>query len=104
MDVYSLTGINSDYLNTFAVERGLTAVDTDEPFSSVLSEMMKALNETNELNKNAQEEEIRFALGYSDNTHDLMVAAAKASVALQYTVAVRDKLIQGYQELMQMQI
>ena len=49
-------------------------------------------------------EEIRFALGESDNTHDLLIAETKANIALQYTVAVRDKLVDGYKELMQMSV
>ena len=33
-----------------------------------------------------------------------MIAETKANIALQYTVAVRDKLIDGYREIMQMSI
>ena len=65
---------------------------------------MGHLDETNELQNLAEKEEIKFALGESDNTHDLLIAEAKASVALQYTVAVRDKLIDACKELMQMSI
>ena len=54
--------------------------------------------------RQAEQEEVRFALGESDNTHDLLVAETKAAVALQYTVAVRDKIIDAYKELMQMSI
>ena len=48
--------------------------------------------------------EIKFALGETENAHDLTIALQKASAALQYTVAVRDKLLDAYKELMQMQI
>ena len=57
-----------------------------------------------DLQNAAEQEEVRFALGESDNTHDLLVAETKAAVALQYTVAVRDKIIDAYKELMQMSI
>lgn len=73
-------------------------------FSSILDGMMNSLSETNELQNRAESEEIRFALGESDNTHDLLIAQTKANVALQYTVAVRDKIIEAYREIMQMQI
>ena len=43
-------------------------------------------------------------LGETTNTHDLTAAINKASTALQYTVAVRDKLLEAYRELMQLQI
>lgn len=47
---------------------------------------------------------IRFALGQSENTHDLTTAQYKALTAIQYTVAVRDKMIDAYKEIMNMQI
>jgi flagellar hook-basal body complex protein FliE len=66
--------------------------------------MLSSLDETNDLQNAAEEAEIQFALGQSTNTHDLLIAESKAEVALQYTVAVRDKIIDAYKELMQMQI
>ena len=47
---------------------------------------------------------IQFAMGQSENTHDLLIAQSKANISLQYTAAVRDKLLEAYREIMQMQI
>jgi flagellar hook-basal body complex protein FliE len=103
MDISSLTGITSDYLSTYAKQNSL--VDTSEDsFDSILSSMMSSLTETNDLQNAAESAEIQFALGESSNTHDLLIAESKAEVALQYTVAVRDKIIDAYKELMQMSI
>lgn len=103
MDITSLTGISSEYLNTYAKQNSLVNA-TNDSFGAVLSSMMNSLNETNDLQNAAEQAEIQFALGQSTNTHDLLIAESKAEVALQYTVAVRDKLIDAYKELMQMQI
>ena len=73
-------------------------------FSSILDSMMKTVDETNTLQNQAESAEIQFALGLSENTHDLLIAQTKANTALQYTVAVRDKLVEAYQQIMQMQI
>ena len=73
-------------------------------FSSILDGMINAIDETNNLQNYAEQAEIEFALGLSENTHDLLIAQTKANVALQYTVAVRDKLIEAYREIMNMQI
>ena len=73
-------------------------------FSSILDGMINAIDETNDLQNYAEQAEIEFALGLSDNTHDLLIAQTKANVALQYTVAVRDKIIEAYKEIMNMQI
>ncbi len=66
--------------------------------------MISNVNETNSLLNKEEEEEIKFALGISENTHDLAIAAAKAQTALSYTVALRDKFIDAYKELMQIQV
>ncbi len=103
MDITSLTGISSDYLNSFAKDNSL--VDTsDDSFSSVLDSALSMLNETNDLQNKAESAEIQFALGDAENTHDLQIALQKANVALQYTVAVRDKMLDAYKEIMNMSI
>lgn len=73
-------------------------------FESFLNTAIDNINTTNTYLSNAENEEIRFALGETENTHDLTIALQKASTALQYTVAVRDKLLEAYKEIMNMQI
>ena len=99
MDISSLTNISSDYLNQIAQQNRLVTTD-DDSFSSVLSSAMNMVSETNDLQNNAQSEAIRFALGQSENTHDLSTAQTKALTAIQYTVAVRDKMIDAYKEIL----
>ena len=60
--------------------------------------------EANKASNEAEVEEINFALGYSDNTHDLQIAQEKANIALQYTIAVRDRFLESYQSIMNMQM
>ena len=62
------------------------------------------LNETSELQNAAEEAEMQFMLGYATNTHDLQAAQEKADIALNYTIAVRDKMLEAYKEIMNMQI
>ncbi|MBO5523239.1 MAG: flagellar hook-basal body complex protein FliE [Roseburia sp.] len=102
MDITSLTGITSDYLNSVATENQL--VNTDEDFQSVLDAAVNMLTETNDLENDATAAEMEFALGLADNPHDMQIAAKKALTALQYTTAVRDKMLEAYKEIMNMQI
>lgn len=81
-----------------------TPVTDTTSFSGILNSMMGMVSDTNSLVNAASAEEIKFALGQSDNTHDLLIAQQKANIALQYTVSVRDKMIAAYKEIMQMQI
>ncbi len=73
-------------------------------FDSFLNSAIDNIRTTNEYLSRAEDEELKFALGETENAHDLTIALQKASTALQYTVAVRDKLLEAYKELMQMQI
>lgn len=73
-------------------------------FDSFLNSAIDNIKTTNSYLSDAENEEIKFALGETENTHDLTIALQKASTALQYTVAVRDKVLEAYKELMQMQI
>ncbi len=95
--------IYSAYNNTLSSLSNVSDENAGD-FSSILNAMMNSVNETNILQNQAEAAEIEFALGESDNTHDLLIAQTKANTALQYTVAVRDKIIEAYQQIMQMQI
>jgi len=46
----------------------------------------------------------RVLLGNSDQLHQSVIAMQEASVALSLMVAVRNKLVESYQELMRMQV
>lgn len=81
-----------------------TKVNADEGFQSMLNSVMSLLEDTNLAVKNANKEQVAFQLGVTDNTHDLMVAEQKANIALQYTVTIRDRVLEAYQQIMQMQV
>lgn len=103
MDISSMTGIASEYLKD-TIQSSSAYQSEDAGFETVLQSAMTMLEETNTLQNYAEEAEIQFALGYSTNTHDLQIAQEKANIALQYTVAVRDKMLEAYKEIMNMQM
>lgn len=73
-------------------------------FDAFLNTAIDNIKTTNSYLSDAEDEKIKFALGETENTHDLTIALQKASTALQYTVAIRDKLMEAYREIMQIQI
>lgn len=103
MDITTITGISSDFIQSVAKQNSLVE-NQEDSFESVLDAAMNVLNETNDLTKSAESAEIEFALGKAKNTHDLQIALQKATMALQYTVAVRDKMIDAYKEIMNMSV
>ena len=72
-------------------------------FDALLSSAMTMLKETNQYTNEASEAELKYAMGLTNNTHELQVAQMKANISLQYTVAVRNAVLDAYREIMQMQ-
>ncbi|MCR4687361.1 MAG: flagellar hook-basal body complex protein FliE [Lachnospiraceae bacterium] len=108
IDVSSVPGIDQNALKVLqsgGINNNITKVKSDDNmFESLLNNAIDNINTTNNYLSAAENEEIRFALGETDSAHDLTIALSKASTALQYTVAVRDKFLEAYKEIMQMQI
>ncbi len=107
MDISALRNISSGAIKEAAINApiGAGTVKTDNStFDNMLSAAMSNLGTTNAYLSDAENEEIKWALGETESTHDLTNALQKASVSLQYTVAVRDKLLEAYKEIMQIQI
>lgn len=106
MDVTNITGITAaEAAFQAAQERfDIAAQENMEDFQTVFQSALGMVEETNDFHNDAESAVIQFALGKSENTHDLLIAQSKANMALQYTVAVKDKLLEAYREIMQMQV
>ena len=72
-------------------------------FDSLLNSAMDMIRETNDYSNEAAEAELAYAMGITNSTHELQVAQMKANVSLQYTVAVRNAVMDDYKEIMQLQ-
>jgi len=99
-----LIGIGGIYeTNSYAASQIHEKQDRTVAFDALLDSAAAMINETNDLSNAAEEEEIKYALGQSESTHDLEIAQEKASIALQYTVSVRNTVLDAYKELMNLQ-
>ena len=72
-------------------------------FDALLNSAMDMLRETNDYTNEAAEAELAYAMGITNSTHELQVAQMKANISLQYTVAVRNAVMDAYKEIMQLQ-
>ena len=123
MDINTLRNISSRVIRDAAGEKGkvgkLTTYgtllgdsitverrdgDPGNMFQTMLDTAVNNLMTTNGYLSDSENEQMRWALGETENTHELAIALSKANTALQYTVAVRDKFLEAYKEIMQMQI
>ena len=70
-------------------------------FGDILTGMIE---QTNSLQQRADQTVQQVHAGGDVNLHDAMVALEKADIALRYTVQVRNKAVEAYQEIMRMQV
>lgn len=70
-------------------------------FSDVFND---ALSGVNRQQIEAAEMTEKLAAGEVKDVHQVMIAGQKASLSLQLTVEVRNKVIDAYQEIMRMQV
>lgn len=84
----------------------VSGVDKEQKtaFGEIFDAAMGVVKETNSLQKVADQKSLDFALGKSDNIHEVMMAQEQASIALQFTVQLRNSLLDAYNEIMRMQI
>ena len=70
-------------------------------FSELLSD---AIGKVDGLQKAAESTMTDFVAGKHDNVHEVVISMNEANLAFQFMTEVRNKLLEGYQELMRMQV
>lgn len=74
---------------------------TKTSFSDILN---KNLNEVNQLLLDSNEWNEKLALGQVENVHQVIIATQKAELALQFTMQIRNKILDAYNEIMRMTV
>ena len=72
--------------------------------SSFKDFLNNAIQNVNELQLQSQKLNDALAIGATDNIPQVMIASEKAGMALQFTMQVRNKVLDAYQEIMKMQV
>jgi flagellar hook-basal body complex protein FliE len=87
-------GINSAVSSNEKRDRGVSFADF----------LNNAIQDVNKLQLESERLNEAFAMGKTDNIHQVMIAAEKADIALQFTIQLRNKLVDAYQEIMRMSV
>jgi len=66
--------------------------------------LQQAINDFQTLEQTNQQNSNLLATGRVDNLHNVMVDLEKADIALQFTLQVRNRIMEAYQEIMRMQL
>jgi flagellar hook-basal body complex protein FliE len=89
-----------------AMARQKPVVSTPEPGAPNFSDMLgQAVSKVNETQQTSNQLATAFEMGQSGvDLSDVMIASQKASVSFQAMTQVRNKLVQAYQDIMQMPV
>ncbi len=75
--------------------------DKVKDFQSIFQEN---INKVNKLQLDSNQITEDFALGKTDNIHQVMIAGEKAETAMKLTLAVQNKVVGAYKEIMRLQV
>lgn len=78
-----------------------SAAELSGQFGKYLNDAMNQLNNTQQTVEKLNEQ---FVKGELSDVHQMLIASEKASLGLELTVQVRNKVIEAYQEVMRMQV
>jgi flagellar hook-basal body complex protein FliE len=85
--------------------KGLSSsLEKDTPEIGFKDKFAEVLSDINQLQLQSGEMSEKFASGEIEDVHDVMIAAEKASVGLELTIEVRNKLVEAYREIMRTQM
>ncbi len=93
---------SSAVLGQLAEQKNSSKADTfTQNFAQILQESI--LNVDGKL-KNAGQAKQELVAGNEASLHAVMIAGKKADISMRLAVQIRNKLLEGYQEIMRMQV
>ncbi|MGI5998791.1 MAG: flagellar hook-basal body complex protein FliE [Lutispora sp.] len=94
-----------DFINTNNLKLLDTLGSSDNKNNLSFSEMLKdSIQKVNQLQLESQNLNNQLVAGNIDNVHQVVIASQKAELALQFTLQVRNKILDAYNEIMRMSI
>ena len=105
MDILSISSLGNIGSSGLGLSKAkeTTNENRNATFEAMFQSALNMIQETNAYTDAAEQAEMDYAMGLTSSTHDLQIAQTKASISLQYTVAVRNAVLDAYKEIMQLQ-
>lgn len=88
-------------LNPISPVRASQPAQSQDDFASILK---NAMGDVNNSLMDSEKMDNLLAQGKLTNVHDAVIAAEKASMALELTVQIRNRVVEAYQEVMRMNL
>ncbi len=84
--------------------RGTDASRKPEDARSFADTLKDVVQDINRQQVESGETSLRFMAGEVEHVHEAMIAMQKAKTSFEFMVEVRNKLLEGYKEIMRMQV
>jgi flagellar hook-basal body complex protein FliE len=99
-----MNGVNPAKINAVTSAAAAAPTDASELNNSFKNILSDAITKVHESQAKADEAIKQLSEGNTDNLHQVMIALEEANIVLQYTVQLRNKVVEAYQEIMRMQM
>jgi flagellar hook-basal body complex protein FliE len=103
MNIEAIAPLATESIGSIAAPTS-TAGDTAAKGVDFMQWMNTQVGDVNSQIQSAQSGLTQLATGETGNLHHVMLELEKAKLAFQLTVQVRNKILEGYQDIMRMQI
>ncbi|TQR20917.1 flagellar hook-basal body complex protein FliE [Psychrobacillus vulpis] len=101
MAIESISLFNPAQVNVTTAPKKMTSFEAQQNFGDFLKSAIESVNEDQKASDVMTEKLIR---GEDVELHDVMIASQKASITLNATLEIRNKVIEAYQEIMRMPV
>lgn len=101
MAIESVSLFNPSQINPTSTTSKMSSAEAQEKFGDFLKGAIDSVNANQKASDVATEKLIR---GENIELHDVMIASQKASITLNATLEIRNKVIEAYQEIMRMPV
>ncbi len=89
---------SSNFKNISGIEE---KADSNRSFTDLLSD---SINKVNNLQHESNQAKEDFALGETEDIHEVMIATQKASTSIDAAATISNKAVGAYEEIMRMQV
>jgi len=96
MNVAPISSITS--IDRLSLLNDTVKTRSDDTFKNILGDLISNVNETD---KAAAEDIYAIASGNTDNLHSILINSEKAELAVMTAVQVRNKIVEAYQQIME---
>jgi flagellar hook-basal body complex protein FliE len=99
MTIHNINSINPGVISPSFEKKNISPSESTGNFSQLLK---NSIEEVNDMQVQSDQMTEKLVRGENVDLHQMMIASQKASITLQTTMEVRNKVVEAYQEIMRM--